>query len=157
MTGTGRYLAGAVSALLFLGAGLFWWQSRAQGDEVAIPAPPPPSQVAPDALPVGAPGQTGAPPPMPASATPQTREEKRFARYDRNRDGTITRTEMLSSRTAAFKKLDTDGNNLLSFEEWAVKTADRFSGADGDANGRLTPAEFAVTAPKDSVKARCKC
>src|SRR3546814_12256555 len=68
----------------------------------------------------------GAPPPMPPSAPQQTREERRFARYDRNRDDIITRTEMLSSRTKAFRKLDMDGNNLLSFEEWAVKTSDRF-------------------------------
>src|SRR3546814_1772651 len=72
----------------------------------------------------------GAPPPMPPSAPQQTREERRFARYDRNRDDIITRTEMLSSRTKAFRKLDMDGNNLLSFEEWAVKTSDRFAGAD---------------------------
>ena len=86
-----------------------------------------------------------------------SREEKRFARYDRNRDGIISRIEMLGSRTAAFKQLDTNKDNLLSFEEWAVATADRFTGADADKNGKLTPAEFATTAPKRAVKPRCKC
>jgi hypothetical protein len=152
-----RFVAGAASALLFAGAGIFWWQSRAHSDEGVIAAAPPPSAVALDALPVAAPGLTGAPPPMPPSATPQTREEKRFARYDRNRDGVITRTELMSSRTKAFKKLDTDGNNLLSFEEWAVKTSDRFAEADGDGNGKLTPSEFATTAPKRSAKPKCEC
>lgn len=154
---TVRFVAGVTSALLFAGAGVFWWQSRAQGDETAIAAPAPPSVSALDALPVAAAGQTGAPPPMPPSALPQTREEKRFARYDRNRDGIITRTEMLSSRTKAFKKLDTDGNNLLSFEEWAVKTSDRFAEADVDDNGKLVSSEFATTAPKKSAKPKCEC
>ncbi|MBK5263851.1 MAG: hypothetical protein JJE34_01270 [Alphaproteobacteria bacterium] len=153
----GRFLAGAASALLFTGAGLFWWQSRAQSDDLIIPAAPPPVVVGAQELPVAAPGQVGAPPPMPASATSQTREQKRFSRYDANRDGIITRTEMLSSRTKEFRKLDTDSNNLLSFEEWAVKTSDRFAGADADANGKLTPPEFVTTAPKRSPRPKCKC
>src|SRR3546814_5643706 len=49
-----------------------------------------------------------------------------------------TLVRSLSSRTKVFRKLDMDGNNLLSFEEWAVKTSDRFAGADADANGKLT-------------------
>ena len=151
-----RVVAGAVAALLFTGAGIFWWQSRAQGDEVPLIASPPPAAPI-DELPVGDSGLKGAPPPMPPSALPQTREQKRFARYDRNRDGIITRTEMLSTRTKAFQKLDTDGNNLLSFEEWAVKTSDRFGEADIEDDGRLTPAEFATTAPKKTAKARCDC
>ncbi|MCF8709311.1 EF-hand domain-containing protein [Rhizorhapis sp. SPR117] len=157
MARTGRFLAGGACALFFMGAGLFWWQSHAQGDELIIPAAPPPVVVRAQELPVAAPGQIGKPPPMPASATAQTREQKRFDRYDSNRDGIITRTEMLSSRTKAFRKLDTDGNNLLSFEEWAVTTSDRFASADGDANGKLTPPEFATTAPKRRTKPKCKC
>lgn len=156
MKATGRFLAGALSALLLAGAGLFWWQSWAQSEAAAIPAPPPP-QAAEPVLPSAEPGQRGAPLPMPPAATARTREEKRFARYDRNHDGIITRTEMMASRTNAFKKLDTDGNNLLSFEEWAVKTSDRFADADADHDGKLTPAEFATTAPKRSAKAKCGC
>lgn len=156
MTAVTRFLAGAVSALLLTGAGIFWWQSQAQVKETAIPAPPPPPPLE-ESIPVAVPGQVGAPPPMPPSAPQQTREERRFARYDRNRDDIITRTEMLSSRTKAFRKLDMDGNNLLSFEEWAVKTSDRFAGADADANGKLTAAEFATTAPKRSPRPKCKC
>jgi hypothetical protein len=33
---------------------------------------------------------------------------------------------MLSTRTDAFRDLDKDGNNLLTFEEWAVTTVERF-------------------------------
>lgn len=156
MKASGGYLAGGISAILFVAAGLFWWQSRAQVESAGPPAAPPPAMQAEASLPVALPGQIGAPPPMPVSATPRTREEKRFARYDRNRDGIITRTEMLSTRTAAFKKLDTDGNNLLSFEEWAVATSDRFAEADGNGDGKLTPDEFAATAPPPT-KPKCKC
>ena len=42
----------------------------------------------------------------------------------------------MGSRTKAFKGLDKDGDNLLSFEEWAVATSDRF-GAAGSTNQRL--------------------
>jgi Ca2+-binding EF-hand superfamily protein len=94
--------------------------------------------------------------PEPPQATEMTREERRFARFDRNGDRIITRDELLASRTKAFKALDRDGNNLLTFEEWAVATSDRFAKADGDRNGRLSPEEFATTRPKRPPQ-RCKC
>lgn len=64
---------------------------------------------------------------------------------------------MLSTRTDGFRKLDKDGNNLLTFEEWAVTTADRFDNADADGNRELTPAEFAKTAPQPTARPRCNC
>ena len=64
---------------------------------------------------------------------------------------------MMSTRTAAFRKLDKDGNNLLSFEEWAAATSDRFAGADADKSGDLTRVEFATTAPKRAAKPKCSC
>ena len=145
----GRFLAGSIATLLLVSAGLFWWQSWAdsaarplvaQGGARAQAAP------GPDIPPEGDPDARGAPPPDVPTADPRTRERKRFDRYDRNRDGTITRIEMMSTRSAAFRRLDKDGNNLLSFEEWAAATADRFAGADADHDGRLTPGEFAATA-----------
>ena len=63
---------------------------------------------------------------------------------------------MMSSRTDSFKKLDTDGNNYLSFEEWAIATSERFAGADANGNGQLTRTEFRSTRPKRSTP-RCKC
>ena len=63
----------------------------------------------------------------------------------------------MSSRTAAFRKLDKDGNNLLTFEEWAAATGQRFAGADADKSGDLTRAEFATTAPKPAAKPKCSC
>lgn len=153
----GRLLAGAMAALLLVAGGLFWWQGHANVEAApkALVAPPPPAPI--EALPEGDPDAVGEAPPMPGEASAQTREQKRFARYDRNRDGVITRIEMLGSRTKAFKALDTNGDNLLSFEEWAVATSDRFGTADADKDGKLTPQEFAATAPKRAAKPKCKC
>ncbi|MEJ2457853.1 MAG: EF-hand domain-containing protein, partial [Novosphingobium sp.] len=95
--------------------------------------------------------------PAPPEATQLTREQRRFARYDRNSDGRISRNEMLSTRTAGFRKLDKDGNNLLSFEEWAVTTIDKFDQADTDRDDQLTPREFARTAPPPKRKPKCSC
>ncbi len=153
----GRLLIGGMAALLLVAGGLFWWQGRASREPLPQleTAPPPPPEI--EALPEGDPDTVGEAPPMPAEASPQSREQKRFARYDRNRDGVITRIEMMGSRAKAFKALDTNGDNLLSFEEWAVATSDKFSKADVDKDGKLTPTEFATTAPKRAVKQKCRC
>ena len=139
---------------MLAGVGLFWMQGRA---EVERGAPPPAAPTAPP--PSGLPSAdiSGLQGPEPPEASELTREEERFFRYDRNRDWKITREEMLSSRTDSFRKLDVDGNNLLTFEEWAVATSGRFAGADADGNGELSPAEFATTAPKPKPKPRCDC
>ncbi len=153
-----RMLINALLTLLLVAGGLFWWQGRAQiepgteppeapADELASPAPGPlPSaDVA---------GMRGLAPP---EATEITREQRRFARLDRDIDGRITRNEMLSTRTRDFRKLDTDGNNLLTFEEWAVATGNRFKMADRNGDLWLTREEFATTKPKDPVPPRCRC
>lgn len=153
-----RILLGAICALIFVGIGTVWWQGRA---EVEQGAPPPlvlPSESAEPTepeIPVSDAGDlTG---PAPPESTELTREQRRFFRYDRNRDSIISRNEMLSTRTDAFRKLDKDGNNLLSFEEWAVTTANRFDKADQNGNRELTPEEFATTKPKRSSKPACRC
>ncbi|MDX3909991.1 MAG: EF-hand domain-containing protein [Sphingobium sp.] len=153
----GRYLAGIAAGLLLTAAALFWWQSRSQATAEAEPIPMPVAAIVDDSLPEGDENAFGAAPPMPASASPASREQRRFARYDRNRDGIITRQEMLSTRTKAFKALDKDGDNLLSFEEWAVATSERYVAADADKDGKVTPPEFAATAPKAKPKAACRC
>ena len=148
---------GVFLGLIFAGVGVFWWQGRAQVEELAPPPPEPEEAVAgPDQLPLADPGNLSGP--APPEASELTREERRFFRYDRNRDRVITRNEMLSTRSDAFRKLDVDGNNLLTFEEWAVTTVERFEGADADGNDKLSPAEFSTTAPKRSAaKPACKC
>ncbi len=150
-----RLLLGALAALLLVSIGLFWWQGRAQVEEVA--PPPEPFEVKNLAeLPQADPGSMKGP--APPEATELSREERRFFRYDRNRDRKITRNEMLSTRSDAFRKLDKDGNNLLTFEEWAVSTAERFDKADSNRDQELTPLEFASTRPKAQPQpSRCRC
>ncbi len=144
-----RIILGAFGALALVGIGLFWIQGRAAVEQGA---PPPeqepladPGQVDPEVLPFAE--IEGLEGPAPPESTELTREERRFFRYDRNRDRRITRNEMMSTRTDSFRKLDTDGNNLLTFEEWAVTTSDRFAEMDADGNGWLSQSEFATSAP----------
>lgn len=150
-----RVFLGALCALVLAGIGMFWWQGRAEVEEGAPPPLALPADRAGPDIPVADVNDlTG---PAPPEATELTREQRRFFRYDQNRDRIISRNEMLSSRTDAFRKLDKDGNNLLSFEEWAVATADRFDKADRNGNRELTPQEFAATAPKNKAKPACRC
>jgi hypothetical protein len=81
----------------------------------------------------------------------------RFNRYDRNKDELVSRLEMMGSRTKAFKALDSDGNNLLTFEEWAAATGQRFASADGNKDLLLTRKEFARTRPKAVPRPGCRC
>ena len=152
-------ILGVFVGLILAGVGVFWWQGQAQVEELA-PPPPEPEEPAPgpEELPIADPADLEGP--APPEASELTREEKRFFRYDRDRDRIITRNEMLSTRSDAFRKLDKDGNNLLTFEEWAVTTVNRFESADGNGDDKLTPAEFATTAPKPRTpapKPACKC
>ena len=159
-----RIVVGAVSALLLASAGVFWWQGRA---ELERGAPPP--DLAADRTAGEAPielpsadthGKRGAALPGVAKHS-QSTEEKRFARYDKNKDGHITRPEMLSTRVNAFKKLDTNHDNLLSFEEWAIKTSDRFKQIDRNGDGIITRDELDAyenaKEAKKKIRARAGC
>jgi len=152
-----RLVLGVFLGLLLGGVGIYWWQGSAQ---VGIKAPPPPDVGdAPAAGELPLADGHGLEGPAPPEASGLTREQRRFFRYDRNRDLSISRNEMLSTRSEGFRKLDVDGNNLLTFEEWAVTTVERFEGSDADGNGKLTAKEFAATAPKPlkTGGAACRC
>jgi hypothetical protein len=150
-----RTLLVALATLRLVAAGLFWWQGRAAteagapppelAEETAAPGPLPSADVA---------GLRG---PAPPEASEMSREQRRFARLDRDTDGRITRSEMMSTRTRDFRRLDSDGNNLLTFEEWAVATGNRFKAADRNGDLWLSREEFATTRPKEQPKPRCKC
>ncbi|HKX91844.1 MAG TPA: EF-hand domain-containing protein [Sphingomicrobium sp.] len=143
-----RYLAGAAVCFLLLTGVFLLWHGRAESP--ALPAAPPP-RAADSAIMPGLPLQA-------PEASAKTREERRFSRADKNKDGRIAAEELLASRRKAFAKLDANGNGVLSFEEWAVKTIDKFQGADKDRSGWLTPAEYATTAPPPPKrKPRCSC
>lgn len=145
----GRFLAGAASALFLVTGAFLLWQGQAQEPE-ALQAAPPPATLLP-------PGQALAPIPQAPSADPKSKEEKRFARADKNDDGRITLAELIEPRRKPFAKLDINRDGKLSFEEWAVKTIDKFEGADSDKSKALTPAEFATTAPKRRAKPAGAC
>jgi hypothetical protein len=152
-----RIVVGALAALMLVAAGVFWWTGRAAVEQGA---PPPELTVSeplgdPNALPTA--DTAGLRGPAPPEATEMSREQRRFARFDRDGDRIISRNELLATRTAAFRKLDADGNNLLTFEEWAVTTVNRFKGADRDGNLKLSPEEFRTTAPKPVKRAACRC
>lgn len=143
----GRFFAGVFAAIALMGSGLFIW--RAQADQPSpIPARPVSASVA------GASVADYAPPP---AASEQTREEKRFARYDKDRNGKVGRGEYLISRQKAFARIDTDGDGRLSFDEYAVKAAVKFAGADRDRDGALTAPEFATTRVVRKSKPRPDC
>ena len=134
---------GAITLLLTTGAFLFW-QGHAESRSALPEAPP--------ARAASATGRQFAmlSPELPGvpEATSKTREEKRFSRADKDKDGKVTEDELLAPSHKAFTKLDLDHNNMLSFNEWAAKSINKFEGADDDHNGALTAAEYAETAPK---------
>lgn len=132
-----RYLIGGVAALLLVAAGILVFKTPARSDS---PLPAAPAESA---------GRTDAalPDTMP-EASSKTREEKRFNRYDKDRNAQISRAEYLASRMKAFARLDTNGDGKLSFDEWSAKTVAKFTEADKDKSGAMNAAEFATTAPK---------
>ena len=143
-----RYLAGAGAALALAGAGVIVFSGHAQ-PRALLPAAPAADNMAvaeeqalPDTVP---------------EASAKTREEKRFGRYDKDRDGQITRDEYFLARHKAFAKLDTNHDGQLSFDEWSVKAIAKFSGADANRSGSLDAAEFATTAVKRKPKPKAKC
>ena len=144
-----RFFAGAASAFLLVTGIFLIWQSRAEHAPILPSAP---SGRATSASLFAASAPLDVP-----EASPKSREEKRFNRADKNKDGKIEASELFDPRRKAFAKLDTNGNGALSFEEWAVATIDKFKGADKDKSGWLTPAEYATTAPPAPKKKRCAC
>lgn len=140
-----RYLAGGVSALLLVAAGFFFFRSGAKPEQPLF-GPVPQAVAGSGSLPSVAP-----------AATEKTREEKRFARYDKDRDGKITRDEYLASRRKAFAKLDTDHDGRLSFDEWAIRSTTKFDIADADHSGAMNPAEFLTTKVVRKSAPKCAC
>ena len=129
-----RFLAGVASALLLMTAGIVIWRSQADAGQLVPGAP----AVGDDAI--GFADVSG-----PLEASEKTREEKRFSRYDKDKNGGVSRDEYLLTRRKGFAKLDTNGDGRLSFDEYVIKTSTKFSGADKDRSGALTPAEFLTT------------
>ena len=152
-----RILAGGVVTLLMTTGAFLFWQGHAASSN-SLPSAP--AAIASDATPRGTAKFSMLSRKLPAlpEATMRTREEKRFGRADKNKDGKITEEELLAPRRKAFAKLDLDHNGQLAFSEWAAKTINKFEGADDDHSGSLTATEYAETAPKPRAHpARCSC
>ena len=144
-----RFLAGAAACFLLITGAFLLWQGRAQAPPL-LPAAPPaapgqPSMVVARAI------------PQAPEATAKSREEKRFSRADKDKNGGIAKEELLEPRRKAYAKLDGNRNGALSFEDWAVTTLDKFGGADKDRSGTLTPVEYATTAPPPPKPRKCAC
>jgi len=144
-----RFLAGALACFLLMTGAFLIWQSRAENVS-KFPDPPPAAHNG--SVPFLAAAQVDKAP----EASPKSKEERRFSRADKNKDGRVETAELLDPRRKAFAKLDTNRDGKLSLEEWAVKTITKVQTADADHNGWLSPAEYATTAPKPAKKkARC--
>jgi hypothetical protein len=144
-----RWIAGIAAVLLLVTGAVLALSGRAQ--ETAIPTAPEPRLASASAVPMS-------PIPNAPAADPKSKEQRRFARADKNDDGRISLAELVEPRRKAFAKLDANSDGQLSFEEWAVRTIDKFEGADSDRNKALTPVEYASTAPKPRPKKPgCAC
>jgi hypothetical protein len=143
-----RFLAGAASCFLLLTGAFLIWQSRAE-ERPGLPAAPAARAFSASML------STGQPLEAPA-ASPKSREQKRFSRYDHNKDGKVEADEYLAARRRNFEKLDVDHNGALSFQEYAVEGIQKFNAAGGR-KGWLSPAEFVATAPPPLKHKTCSC
>ena len=145
----GRILAGIAAFLLLITGATLMWRGSAQ--EPGVPPPPGPRFAASAPATLAPIGQV-------PSADPLSKEQKRFARVDKNEDGRISLAELVEPRRKTFSRLDVNQDGKLGFEELAVKTIDKFEGADADQNAALSPAEYAATAPKPKAKKpACAC
>jgi hypothetical protein len=144
-----RFFAGVATCFLLMTGAFLIWQSRAEQGP-GLPAAPAPRAYGASMLTAQAPLRA-------PEASPKSREERRFSRADKNKDGKIEAEELFGARRKAFSKLDANGNGALSFEEWAAKTIGKFQGADKDHNGVLTAAEYATTAPPPPKHQACSC
>ena len=142
-----RFFAGVAACLLMITAAFLIWKGRAEQRSDLPPAP---------RLAINQGAALAAIPEAP-EADPQSKEERRFDRADKNEDGRIMLAELVEPRRKPFAKLDVNGDGRLSFEEWAVKTIDKFKTADADRSAALTRAEYATTAPPPPKKKKCAC
>lgn len=141
-----RLLIPAALALLLLTLLAGWALGRA-----GAPAPTPSAAPAAAATLAGSDAPAAPMLELPV-ADPKAKEEKRFARADRDDDGRVTQAEYLVNRQKAFAKLDADGDGKLGFAEYATRGIEKFAEVDSDRNGALSAQEYAATAPKPRKK-----
>ncbi|WP_419815136.1 histidine kinase [Glacieibacterium sp.] len=134
-----RWLALGVVGIMLAGAVFSWTRGRPVRPGVTLASAPAAAQTLVDEPPLVAPV---------SDVTPADREARRFNRYDKDRDASITQVEYFVARRKAFAKLDLDGDGKLSFDEYSAKALKKFATADADHDGKLVAVEFATTAAK---------
>ena len=134
-----RYLAGGVAAVLLIAASFLLIRSMAG---TASPIPPLPVEPETGVDLASAMTFKNSEPPK---ASEISKEEKRFNRYDKDKNGAVAKEEYLVARRKAYVKLDVNGDGVLSFDEYAVKTTQKFAKADADKSGALNRSEFSTT------------
>ena len=144
-----RWLAIGVTIVLLIGGGWIWSSAGSARGDRALAAPGDAGRPIPG-------GGEGLVAPV-SDVTPADREARRFNRYDKDRDGTITRDEYFVSRRKAYARLDLDSDGKLSFEEYSAKAAKKFTTADLDRDAKLAADEFATTAVKRRARAIADC
>jgi hypothetical protein len=142
-----RFLAGAAACFLLLTGAFLIWQSSA-AEPSRFPDAPAPRAIGASML--------GTKPLQAPEASSKSREQKRFSRYDHDKDGKVESAEYLAARQRNFDKLDADHNGALSFQEYAVKGIEKFNAAGGK-KGWLSAAEFVKTAPPPPKRKTCSC
>lgn len=144
-----RFFAGVAACFLLMTGAFLIWQSRAaQGP--SLPDAPQARSFSASMLSAGSPLKA-------PEASLASREERRFSRADKNKDGKIENDEYFAARRRFFDKLDVDHNGSLTFQEYAAKAIAKYQGADKDRTGWLTPAEFATTAVPPPKHKTCSC
>lgn len=146
-----RYFVGGIAALLMAGAGIFLFRGSAAPE----PVPPAPRIAQTGAAEEAAPQSVAEVP-----RADRSREEKRFDRNDKDKNGAVTLAEMQQPRRKAFAKLDKDGDGKLSFEEWTVRTSTKFAEADKDKSGGADPRgvrHHCAQAPRYRTALRLPC
>jgi hypothetical protein len=143
-----RFFAGVAVCFLLMTGAFLLWQSRA---EHAAGLPAAPGSRSGGLSLFGSDDTLQAP-----EASEKTREQKRFSRYDKNKDSKVEIDEYLAARRKNFDKLDLDHNGALSFQEYAAKAIEKFNAAGGR-KGWLSEVEFATTAPPRSKKRKNSC
>lgn len=153
-----KFVAGAGAMLLLMLGGFFIWQGVAEREANRLSLP---DYYSHDLVAQDEQAEESAAPEPPPSADSRTKEQRRFDRADRDKNGAIALEELYQPRRRAFARLDRNGDGRLAFEEWAVRTSTKFAEADRNRDRTLNREEYATTAPRRRAptrnKANCSC
>ena len=67
---------------------------------------------------------------------------QRFARWDRDGDGSVTKEEAQRKVNRRFDRMDANSDGIVQQSEFVAIGQERFERMDGDGNGQITNEEF---------------